>query len=275
LAIGVLGGACVAQGLPAPLEYHGGLRFVEFLMDRSGGKLTTYEYHAVAESGFTHALGDWVFAGALNDPRFGYAEMLEYAGRHDIPMRSLSAMREYADEFVDLVVDELIALDPELVGFSTTFMQNVPSLAVARRLKRRRPDIAVLFGGGNCDGPMGAALHREFDFVDLVLRGEADESFPLLLSALGAGSTGGTDLAGVPGLCWRDTTGRQRVNPTARLVPSTWPWPRSRARPWPPSRWARRASPSPSGTSCRSPSGSGWCRPSSLAGSTPRVARCR
>jgi ribosomal peptide maturation radical SAM protein 1 len=217
LAIGVLRAACAENGLPVPSTYYGGLRFAEFLLECSDGKLAPYEYMAVSDIGFTHCLGDWVFAGALNGPDFGLEGMAGYATRQGIPMRSVNAMREYADAFCDLVVDELIAFDPELVGFSTTFMQNVPSLAVARRLKRRRPDITVVFGGGNCDGPMGIALHREFSFVDLVLRGEADETFPQLLRALAAGDA--EALGTVPGLCWRDAGGRQRVNQQARLVP--------------------------------------------------------
>lgn len=217
LAIGVLRAACAANGLPVPSTYYGGLRFAEFLLERSDGRLTPYEYMAVSDIGFTHCLGDWVFAGALNRPDFGADGMAHYATRHGIPLRSVSAMRDYADEFVDLVVAELIAADPELVGFSTTFMQNVPSLAVARRLKRRRPDITVLFGGGNCDGPMGVALHREFKFVDMVLRGEADETFPHLLRVLASGKA--EALSTVPGLCWRDAEGAQRVNRPAQLVP--------------------------------------------------------
>jgi ribosomal peptide maturation radical SAM protein 1 len=214
LAIGVLRAACVARGLPAPVSYQGGLRFAEFLLDRTDGQLTPFEYVAVGETGFSHALGDWVFADALYGNDFGRSGMLDYAQRKGLPMRSVSAMRDYASEFVDLVVDELIALEVDLIGFSSTFMQNVPSLAVARQLAERRPDTTILFGGGNCDGPMGVALHREFGFIDLVIRGEADETFPLLLKALADGSS----LECVPGLCWRDSDGVQRVNRPAPLV---------------------------------------------------------
>jgi ribosomal peptide maturation radical SAM protein 1 len=101
----------------------------------------------------------------------------------------------------------------------------VPSLAVAKRLKRRRPETQVLFGGGNCDGEMGVALHREFPFVDLVLRGEADETFPALLDALATVACGGDReiLATVPGLCWRDEQGAPRVNrrPVPLVAPTS------------------------------------------------------
>jgi ribosomal peptide maturation radical SAM protein 1 len=219
LQLGVLASACAAHGVGRPQTYHGGLRFAEFVLDRSDGAFGPYDYTAIAEEGFPHALGDWVFAGALNGDGHGADAMRQYAALRGISLTAASKLRESADAFCDLVVDELIALDPQIVGFSTTFMQNVPSLAVARRLKRRRGEITVLFGGGNCDGDMGVALHREFDFVDLVLRGEADETLPLLLRTLSADGGAG-DLASVPGLCWRDEHGRPQVNDRpARLVP--------------------------------------------------------
>src|SRR5688500_7550485 len=139
LAIGVLRAACAAHGLPVPVSCQGGLRFAEFLLDRTDGQLTPFEYVAVGETGFSHALGDWVFADALYGDDFGRFGMLDYARRKGLPMRSVCAMREHASDFVDLVVDELIALEVDLVGFTSTFMQNLPSLAVARRLADRRP----------------------------------------------------------------------------------------------------------------------------------------
>lgn len=216
LSTGVLRSACANAGIDPPVSYHGALRFAEFLLERSSGAITAHDYAAVAEGGFPHALGDWVFADALYGKNFGADTMRDYAERANLSLRTASVIREYADEFVDLVVDELLSLDVDLVGFTTTFMQNVPSLAVAKRLKRRRPETTVLFGGANCDGPMGIALHREFEFVDLVLRGESDETFPLLLQTLADGG----ELAAVPALSWRDDEGRARTNPsTARLVP--------------------------------------------------------
>jgi ribosomal peptide maturation radical SAM protein 1 len=85
----------------------------------------------------------------------------------------------------------------------------VPSLAVARRIKQLAPEVVVVFGGGNCDGDMGTALHRNYRFVDHVVRGEGEVAFPALLRAL----DGTAAFADVPGLCWWDGE-TQRVNPT-------------------------------------------------------------
>ncbi len=75
-------------------------------------------------------------------------------------------------------------MQPDLVGFSSTFQQNVPSLALAQQLKRQQPSLPVLFGGGNCERPMGPALHRNFTFVDYVVSGEAEVAFVGLIDAL-------------------------------------------------------------------------------------------
>ncbi|RJQ76797.1 RiPP maturation radical SAM protein 1 [Pseudonocardiaceae bacterium YIM PH 21723] len=213
LQVGVLTAACVRAGLPAPSSFHGDLAFAGHLLERSGGALTPAHYEEVAENGFVHALGDWIFTHTLHGNDFGIRQMAEYAKEWQVDLRIATRMREHAEEFVDIAVSKILDMNTDIVGFSSTFMQNVPSLAVARRIKRRSPRTLVLFGGGNCDGPMGAALHREFPFVDLVLSGEADENLPLLLRALDSGGLGE-----VPGLIWRQH-GEQRINPPGRLVP--------------------------------------------------------
>jgi len=74
-------------------------------------------------------------------------------------------------------------------------------------------DVRTVFGGANCDGDQGAALHRNFDFVDYVVRGEGETAFPALLTALSRADTAA--LASTPGLCWRGPDGVARANPMA------------------------------------------------------------
>lgn len=213
LPLGLLRSATVKAGMTVPVAYFGNLRWAEFLLEKSGGAIEVADYNEVAENGLFDGLGDWVFTGVLHeDPDFGVVALRSYANARGLEIRLVEEMRSYADAFVDLAVTEILALEPALVGFSTTFMQNVPSLAVAKRLKALSSRTKVLFGGGNCDGPMGVALHRNFPFVDFVVRGEGERAFPALLSALKADS----GLAGVPGLCWRESDGTQRCNPQPR-----------------------------------------------------------
>ncbi|MEO3778875.1 RiPP maturation radical SAM C-methyltransferase [Micromonospora sp. B11E3] len=221
LPIGLLRAAVTRAGLETPATYHANLRWAEFLMARTGEEIGPREYTAVAEEGLFDGLGDWVFTGVLHDnPTFGVQTLREYARQREQDTDTVERMREHAEDFVDLVTDEVLALRPTVVGFSTTFMQNVPSLAVARRIKAREPGIRIVFGGGNCDGPMGVALHRNYPYLDFVVRGEGEVAFPKLLAVL-AENPSPSALATVPGLCWRDEDGTARQNPQPPPLPMT------------------------------------------------------
>ncbi|MBY8843612.1 RiPP maturation radical SAM C-methyltransferase [Streptomyces sp. SP2-10] len=196
-------------------EFHGSLRWAEFLLEHSGGRLRPGDYVAVGSDAIFHGLGDWVFSGVLyDDPAWGVARLRDYAAGRGVFIDTALAMRPYAASFVEACATEVLAAGPDVVGFTTTFMQNVPSLALARELKRRRPELTVVLGGSNCDGPMGHALHRNHPFVDHVVRGEAEYAFPALLRHLDAG-TAPTD---VPGLCWWDGTVSRANTETRRTV---------------------------------------------------------
>jgi ribosomal peptide maturation radical SAM protein 1 len=65
----------------------------------------------------------------------------------------------------------------EIVAFSVLFdTQKIPSVTLARRLKRRRPSLKIVFGGTGCDGEMGMALLEHFPDIDGVVQGDADRS---------------------------------------------------------------------------------------------------
>jgi ribosomal peptide maturation radical SAM protein 1 len=75
----------------------------------------------------------------------------------------------------------------DVVGFSSTFQQNAASLALARRIKDRYHHVRIVFGGANMEDEMGPEFARAFGYVDFVVVGEGDESFPMLLRRLDAG----------------------------------------------------------------------------------------
>ncbi|MFJ9035315.1 RiPP maturation radical SAM C-methyltransferase [Streptomyces sp. NPDC102406] len=193
-------------------EFHGSLRWAEFLLARSDGRLRPGDYEAIGSDSIFHGLGDWVFSGVLyEDENWGVAKLHAYARERALcadTLDTVSEMRAHAADYIDRCADDVLAHAPDVVGFTSTFMQNVPSLALARALKHRRPDLTVVFGGSNCDGPMGHALHRNHPYVDHVVRGEGEYAFPALLAHLDRG----TPPDDVPGLCWWDGSGVSRVS---------------------------------------------------------------
>ena len=78
----------------------------------------------------------------------------------------------------------------KIVGFTSTFDQNVASLTMAKLIKDLYPDVMIVFGGANYDGEMGLEYFRAFPFIDYVVVGEGEEVFPELVRYLLAGKSG-------------------------------------------------------------------------------------
>ena len=66
----------------------------------------------------------------------------------------------------------------DVVGFTASFQQTMPSLCLAQRLKRLCPRVRIVFGGAACEGCMGPELLGQFPEIDGVFSGEADVTFP-------------------------------------------------------------------------------------------------
>ncbi|TDC65579.1 RiPP maturation radical SAM C-methyltransferase [Streptomyces hainanensis] len=200
---------------------HGNLDFFDWLTARPGfADFTAEDYAYYALSSYFLGCGDWVFSAALyEDPEWRVAEFAE-AMRRPLSRERLDrtiALHRLAGEFVRELAERVVAERPDVVGFTSTFQQNTAALAAARMIKRLAPDTVTVLGGANCDSAQGEAVHRNFPFVDHVIRGEGEVAFPALLNALRSGG----DLSRIPGLCWRDE-GRSHANPmaTAPLPPA-------------------------------------------------------
>jgi ribosomal peptide maturation radical SAM protein 1 len=215
---------------------HANLGYVDWVAERTG--LGVDDYSHVAQTTYFLGVGDWIFSSALyDDPHWREAEFRQHRERVLSPERMEQALMLHraAPDFVRELAERIVVRRPAVVGFTSTFQQNTASLALARQVKRLMPDVVTVFGGANCDGAQGEALHRNFPFVDVVCRGEGEAAFPALLAALGepatapsgelGTATGPVTLAAIPGLCWRDADGRSVVNamaerplPPAQLV---------------------------------------------------------
>jgi ribosomal peptide maturation radical SAM protein 1 len=167
-------------------------------------------FHDVAFQSPPEALiGEWIFSGCLSpglaERKPDFLDMLAtrfnawLAQCNTFSLAELQQARDDAPAFVDECLDAVDWASYDLVGFTTSFAQNVPSLALARRVKERFPHIQVAFGGANCEGAMGVQLHRSFPFIDYVFSGEADIAFPRLIEALREGQ----DVHPIPGLISR------------------------------------------------------------------------
>jgi ribosomal peptide maturation radical SAM protein 1 len=189
-------------------DFYAHIKWAEYMVERSEGKLSAKDYTAIAEGGIFMGMGDWMFSPALyKQPQWRVEEYQAYLARLSRWSDWLPKIQSWSPGYIERMADEVLALNPDFVGFTSTFMQNVASLALARVLKERDPRIITAMGGANCDGPQGAALHRNFSFVDFIIRGEGEQAFVELLDVLG----GHGELKDIAGLCWRKD-GRGIVN---------------------------------------------------------------
>lgn len=153
--------------------------------------------------------GEWIFSPCLygSDSRLETTfvrEVLRGIWRlDDISLSRVLRAQKMAPYFIDHCVQSVGWRDYAIVGFTSTFEQNIASLALARRVKAVHPEVKTVFGGANWEGEMGLELHRCFPFVDYAFSGEADESFPAFVRLFLSNHLTRRVCATIPGLIYR------------------------------------------------------------------------
>ncbi|TDP96799.1 RiPP maturation radical SAM C-methyltransferase [Labedaea rhizosphaerae] len=171
-------------------------------------------YNGIADAGGErlHQFGEWLFSyaafGELRPDSEYHAEFpdVEEIWR-DVTGEGIDTIstlrRETLPRWLAEWADAVDWSGYDIIGFSSTFLQNTASLALGRILKDKFPEVALLYGGANFDGEMGAEYLRKLPWIDHVVTGEGDHALPALLHRLAAGEP----LTGVPGVWTRGATG--------------------------------------------------------------------
>ena len=153
-------------------------------------------------------IGEWIFGRALapDAPSTRPEALLDELHRRLPPetVDALLAIRREVPDFLDQQARRLLRRRPRMVGFTSTFQQHAASLAMARRLKQLDPDLCVVFGGANCEGPMGVQTVRSFPWIDAAVSGEAEEVFPELVRRTAQGES----IDDMPGVYTPENVGR-------------------------------------------------------------------
>ena len=145
-------------------------------------------YSRILDATFAQDLvGEWIFSESL----FGRQSDGEVRRYIEEILRAVAIPQDFIDQilwarnqvelFLNQCLERIIACQPRIVGFTSTFQQHVASLSLAKRLKASCRDVFTVLGGANCEGPMGFETLRQFGFVDAVVSGEADFVFPELV----------------------------------------------------------------------------------------------
>ncbi len=193
--------------LKAALSREGHAVDVHYLNLELAVELGNDVYSTLADLRSDHLLGEWLFSVAAFGPRSdeeayqqAYPSLSETGEKLSYSFDDLCRLRN--DTLPALVERWAMTIDwgtYDVVGFTSTFEQNVAALALARRLKERHSDLVTVFGGANYDGEMGPEYVRAFPWIDYAVVGEGDEALPAIVARIARGRSA----AGLPGVVAR------------------------------------------------------------------------
>lgn len=173
IALGLLKSILTDAEIPTKVLYPS-LWFLEYVGIKS--------YRALEGIRPEEALVDWLF-GAAAFPDFHpdhdrfltrLAARNPRRGRPPPDTQQLLSLRGQMVDFIDWSARKVLALEPRIVGCTSTFQQHVASLALLRRIRELAPEVVTLIGGANCESVMGRTTHAQYPWVDFVVSGEAD-----------------------------------------------------------------------------------------------------
>lgn len=115
-------------------------------------------------------------------------------------------------DFCSFAGDYLAGRSSDFFGFSTVCSSYPLTLRIAEKVKQEHPQSVVALGGPQAS-VVDVATMRAFPWIDLVVRGEAEQTLPDLVEAL----HGRNSLATIPGITFRENQEIIRT-PDAPLV---------------------------------------------------------
>jgi ribosomal peptide maturation radical SAM protein 1 len=197
LALGILKAALRTQGISCDVAY---LNLI--LAQRMGAQ--RYQWFCGELSDMTFA-GEWVFARSFFGKMLldvdGYFDYLRrVVGLKAEVIQYIMKLSEWIPEYLDPCVRLIDWERYSVIGFTSTFEQNMASLSLAYEIKKRYPDKIIVMGGSNCADPMGKALLRCFPFLDYIFSGESDHSFGKFMECINRPES----IKDIHGLFYRD-----------------------------------------------------------------------
>lgn len=151
-------------------------------------------YNKLCEERFL--IGEWLFSHLLFGESRKNREYSEHFKSHlqnicrtiNRPQSFLHDVKtQMVPEFLQWALESVNWGEYGVVGFTSTFNQNIASVTLAKLIKEKYPSIKILFGGSNFDSEMGLEYFRVFEWIDYVVSGEAEDSLPVLMEALESG----------------------------------------------------------------------------------------
>jgi len=127
-------------------------------------------YNKLCEERFL--IGEWLFSHMLFGESKGNKEYADHFKSHlqnisrkiNRPESFLHDLKtKMVPEFLNWAVETINWGEYGVVGFTSTFNQNLASVTLAKLIKEKYPSIKIMFGGSNFDSEMGLEYFRVFE----------------------------------------------------------------------------------------------------------------
>lgn len=168
-----------------------------------------YRYFS-AGAPLTALAGEWCFSqeyygSALSSWDSYQREVLDLPcwGMHERNRSRVEKLRDTVPAFLDHAFASEDWGRYDLVGFTSTFEQTMPSMCLARRIKEKHPEVLIAAGGANFEAEMARPYMESFEFLDFVANGEADRSFPDLCERIRDARATGSNVEAPGGFLYR------------------------------------------------------------------------
>ena len=148
-------------------------------------------YNQLCEKRFL--VGEWLFSHLLFGTNHKNLDYMNHFDSHiDDVCQSIDRPREFLIDVKTKMVPEFLqwALESgswgqyDVIGFSSTFNQNLASVTLAKLIKEKHPAVKIMFGGANFESEMGLEYFRVFPWIDFVVPGEAEGVLIPLIKSL-------------------------------------------------------------------------------------------
>jgi ribosomal peptide maturation radical SAM protein 1 len=151
-------------------------------------------YEDILDKPATVLAGEWVFSQFYYGQSFSdwssyESEILGCSiwGMGEDGRQDIRTALDLAPAFLRVVFESNDWGQYDLVAFTSTFEQTMPSLCLAKMIRERYPRVRLAAGGANFESSMGLAYMEHFLFLDYVCTGEGDNCFPELCENLSRG----------------------------------------------------------------------------------------
>lgn len=131
-------------------------------------------------------------------------------------LERLIFMRDRAiPEFIEESFSRIDFSIYDIVGFTCTFNQTIPSIALAKFIKTKFPNKFIIMGGASFAGEMGIEHMKVFPYIDCCVHGEGEDTLPEVVQSFRKDYVFNKENASnIQGISWR--CGNEIITNTSR-----------------------------------------------------------